>query len=183
MRKYLVLFILLLAAAPLVAQNASGGAMADTVVYRPVAQLDSALARTGLFASMPSGVTIRQSSAIRDAFLSLSKRNRESSLFTGFRIKVYSDSSQNAREESEQVLNNFHEWYPSISVYRSYASPYFRVIAGDFRTRVDAEKALRMIRPSFPAATIIKEKMQYPSLDEGVSYVADTVRVVRPKKK
>lgn len=177
MKKYLTIAILLtLATVRMNAQNTSGASLSDTLVYRQVAQIDSSLARTGLFASLPSNVTVRQSSAIRDAFISLSRRNSGSQLFTGFRIKVYSDSSQEARSESEEVLRNFHEWYPSISVYRSYESPFFKVIAGEFRTRVDAEKALRMIRASFPAATITKEKMQYPALDDGISFVAENVR-------
>ena len=184
MRRFVTILLLCLSAAvPLMAQNASGEPGADSFEYRPAAQVDSTLLRTGLYASMPANVTLRQSSAIRDAFISMSKRNRETAMFTGFRIKLYSDSSQAAREESETVYHNFREWYPGISVYRTYTSPNFKVIAGDFRTRVDAEKALRVIRQSFPAATIIKEKMQYPTLDEGVRFVADTLTVVTPKKK
>ena len=128
------------------------------------AQVDSTLVGTGLYGYMPSNVTVKQSSAIRDSYLSVSQKNADSQTFTGFRIRLYQSSAQSARAESESVLAVFSENFPSIPVDRTYESPYFKVTAGCFRTRVDAEKALRQVRSTYPTASIVKEKMKYPSL-------------------
>lgn len=137
-------------------------AFAGAQVAEP--QTDSTLVGSSLFHYMPSNVSLKQSSAVRDSYQSIVQKNRESMSFTGFRIKVYQSSAQNAREESDNVLAGFNEEFPYIAADRSYDSPYFKVTAGYFRTRVEAEKALRLIRSSFPTASIVKEKMKYPSL-------------------
>lgn len=150
MRRYLSIAILLLPGLILGAQEP---------------QIDSLLAMSGLMASIPSNVAVRQSSSVSEGFSSLVAKNAESESFVGFRIKLFQSSAQSAREESERLVENFSEWYPSIPVYRSFSSPYFKVTVGNFRTRVDAEKTLRLFRSSFPTATIVKEKMKYPYLD------------------
>ena len=173
-RRILVAILLLLVPACIVSAQTES---LDSLIFRPSAQLDSTLARRGLFASMPSNVKVHQGQSIVKAYLDILDRNSGENRFMGFRIKLYSDSSQSARAESEQVMRNFRSWFPTISVYRSFSSPYFKVLAGDFRTRVDAERVLRVIRPSFPTATIVKDRMEFPSLDDDLPSLPDSLNI------
>ena len=136
----------------------------DTILADMSAQIDSLLSQSGLWESLPCNVKVRQSSSILDSFNARVESNKASDLFTGFRIRIYHSGAQEARVESGRSLAEFHNLFPELSVYRSYSNPYFKVSVGDWRTRVDAEKALRAVRVSFPSATIVKEKMRYPVL-------------------
>ena len=141
-------------------------------------EVNSALAGADILNSMPSGVSVRQSQKLREALRAQTARN-ESRLFTGFRIRIYHESSQQAREKSEDVLGAVNAAYPSLGADRTFAEPYFNVTAGYFRTRTDAEKALRALQADYPEATIVKEKFKYPSLTETYRNRIDTVVVVK----
>lgn len=147
----------------------------DTVLYLASAQIDSTLAGSNIFATLPDGVSVHQSPSIRSAMFSHVEKN-SSKQFTGFRIRIFNESIQNARALSASEEERFRTLYPALATYRTYASPYFRVVVGDFRTRVEAEKVLRVIKGDFPEAVIIKEHFKYPSLDGGNMFKADTVR-------
>ena len=76
-------------------------------------------------------------------------------------------------------MDEFSEKYHGIPVYRSYVNPYFKVTAGDFRSKSEAMQLLQKIRQEFPSAFIVKEKsINYPALDKSNAVVADTIRVL-----
>ncbi len=112
---------------------------------------------------MPDNVPIRQSASVRQAFDDQVINNAVKQ-FNGYRIRIYFNSVQSAREESSAALNRFRTLYPEIPSYLTYARPNFRVMVGDYRTRVDAEKALVYIKEDFPSATIVRDKFKYPNL-------------------
>ncbi len=76
---------------------------------------------------------------------------------TGFRLRIFFDNSQNARNVSEQIVFNFSKQYPDIPVYRVYVNPYFKVTVGDFRTKSDAMRFLNQIKAEYPSAFIVRE--------------------------
>jgi hypothetical protein len=43
--------------------------------------------------------------------------------------------------------------------------PHFRLRAGDFRNRVEAEKCLRQIKPRFKEAFVTQDKIFKPRID------------------
>lgn len=116
-----------------------------------------------IFYQMPSGVKVNQSVAVKNAFRSQVARNADR-MFTGFRIRVYHDNSQKARETSEAVLGRIQAAFPGVVAERTYVNPYFNVVMGTFRTRTDAEKVLRTLQAEYPDASIVKEKFKYPTL-------------------
>lgn len=128
------------------------------------AQIDSTLVGSNIFATLPAGVKVHQSPAIRSAMFSHVERNATKQ-FTGFRIRIFNESIQNARGLSSAAEERFSTLYPNIPTYRTYAAPFFKVTVGDFRTRVEAEKALRTIKGDFPEAIIVKERFKYPALE------------------
>lgn len=69
----------------------------------------------------------------------------------GYRILVFDDN--NPRTAAAQAKNRerqIAEFFPQYNTYVSFNSPYWRVKAGDFRTRAEAEDALKEIREAFP---------------------------------
>lgn len=139
------------------------------------AQIDSTLVGSNIFATLPSCVKVRQSPAIRSAMFNHVERNATRQ-FTGFRVRIFNESIQNARAISAATEERFRTIYPGIPTYRTYAAPFFKVTVGDFRTRVEAEKALRSIKGSFPDAIIVKERFKYPALDgAGLSPADSTI--------
>ena len=166
--------------------SAPGGyAFKDSVVYVPVPAMDTLLAGKNIFSLLPSKVKgnladvfVHQSASIRgvmDAhFVSNSARP-----ISGYRVRIFFDNRQSARADSQKVMDEFSEKYHGIPVYRSYVNPYFKVTAGDFRSKSEAMQLLQKIRQEFPSAFIVKEKsINYPALDKSNAVVADTIRVL-----
>jgi len=178
-----VLALVTMVPAMLSAQTAKtlpeGYAAIDTVVYMTIPQVNPALEGADILNIMPLSVKVKQSSSVRNALRSQISQN-SGRQFTGFTIRVYHDNSQSARTVSENVEATLRRGYPSLPVERSYSNPYFNVTIGNFRTRSDAEKALRAMAPEYQDATIMKTKFKYPALDGGAVYRADTLSVMVP---
>ncbi|MDR2937963.1 MAG: SPOR domain-containing protein [Prevotellaceae bacterium] len=82
----------------------------------------------------------------------------------GFRIRIFSDNAGTARNFSQEMVEEFTEQHPEIPVYREYDNPYFKVSAGDFRSKDEALKFFVLIRRSYPRAYIVSEKINFPPL-------------------
>lgn len=71
---------------------------------------------------------------------------------TGYRVQVYDDNNpRTGRHNAEAYNARVAAQFPHLRTYLSFNSPYWRVKAGDFRTRAEAESALAQIRSAFPA--------------------------------
>ena len=124
-------------------------------------QVDSALVGRSIMSVMGSGVTVNQSRAMRSAFDSYVADNAGKKL-SGYRIRVYFDNGQNARNRSEAIARSISAAYPGMGVYRTFESPNFKVSVGDFRTKDEALKVFHSLRVSYPTAIILKETINYP---------------------
>ena len=166
---------------------ASGYELVDSVVYRPVAAVDTTLVGKDVFLLMPSremgakaGVKITQTDMVASAMRRQVADNGERTL-SGYRVRIFFDNKQTARVESEETLKRFESLYHDVAAYRTYANPYFKVTVGDFRTRSEAVRLLERIKGSFPSAFVVKENIEFPVVDKDNAYVVDTVKVLRPK--
>lgn len=69
----------------------------------------------------------------------------------GYRVQVFADNNvRSAKTEARQRERAVGQAFPAYSTYVSYASPYWRLRVGDFRSQYDAEKAAAEIRRAFP---------------------------------
>ena len=157
----------------------------DSLVYRPVSAVDSTLAGRDIFSVMPSraagagaDVNVSQSQAISGALSAHIAANPDRKL-SGYRVRIFFDNGQNARQASQQTLDKFRKGHPGISAYRSCQNPYFKVTVGDFRTRSEALELLERIKSEYPSAFILKENINYPAVDREHAYIVDTVKVLR----
>jgi hypothetical protein len=77
----------------------------------------------------------------------------------GYRIRIFSDNGQGAKEHQMRVRANFLSLHPKISTYNRYEGSFYKVYVGDFRTKRDALKALSNIKRNFPDAFIVDDKI------------------------
>jgi hypothetical protein len=77
----------------------------------------------------------------------------------GYRVQVYSG---NSREEANAIKQRIYNKYPGVNVYISYAQPSFRVKAGDYLQRLEAQKLFARLKNEFPVALIVEEQINIP---------------------
>jgi len=82
---------------------------------------------------------------------------------TGFRVQLYTGAN---RKDAYAVQAKFQEQFPDIRSYVIYSEPNFKVRAGDFRTRIEAEKLQLEAKKYFTGTFIITEKINQPGADE-----------------
>ena len=87
------------------------------------------------------------------------------SSFSGYRIHIFMEIGNEALQHAEQVKRQFQNAFPDIPVYLTYVEPYFRLRAGDFRNRVEAEKCLRRIKPRFKEAFVTADMIYRPKIE------------------
>lgn len=81
----------------------------------------------------------------------------------GYRIQLFFDNDRSALNDARAT---FIAKYPRIDTYTTYNAPNFFLRAGDFRTRLEAEKIKSEIENLFPTSFIVKEKINLPRIDK-----------------
>jgi hypothetical protein len=85
----------------------------------------------------------------------------------GFRIQIFNSSEKNAREVSGKVRAEFISKFPDIVSYVSFDRPgYYKIRAGDYRTRIEGTKYLLMVRKVFPDAYLVPDIINFPDLNK-----------------
>jgi hypothetical protein len=110
-----------------------------------------------------SHIIIKQSTAIKELLHNYVARNHYKTL-PGFRVRIFFDNSQSARQRALEAEANFKTQYPNMPTYYTYQNLYFKVAVGDFRTKSDAMRFLHAIIEKYPGAFIIKDFINYPAL-------------------
>jgi len=83
--------------------------------------------------------------------------NRMQKGIPGYRIRIFSDSKQTARQKADETRGNFMRTFPDINAYMEYQAPNFQILVGDFRTRNEALRNMKKIEKQFPGAFIVSE--------------------------
>lgn len=157
----------------------AGYELVDSLVYVQSQRVETTLKGRNVFAAMPETVSITQSDDIDQAFKKVVRANNDKQV-DGYRIRIFLDNKQDSREMSAKAVEEFNKLYPGYNAYRSFKNPFFKVTVGDFRTKADAQIALKKIVNNFPAAFVVKEKMRYPVIDLDNSIQIDTLHILRP---
>ncbi len=92
----------------------------------------------------------------------------------GYRIQIFFDSGNNSKSRATEVLETFAEKYPKMGAYISFREPYYRIRIGDFRTKMEALGFLERILRYYPNAWIIRDKINFPILEESSYYKLNT---------
>ncbi|MFL0354132.1 SPOR domain-containing protein [Xanthomarina sp. GH4-25] len=101
-------------------------------------------------------VTINQNKDI-DKLLVLKKEINESENTSDrYRIQIYSGN----RSEAEKAQSNFRNMSVDLKSKLVYETPNYKIWVGNFRTRLEADRALVKVKAKFPTAFIFKPKKE-----------------------
>lgn len=81
----------------------------------------------------------------------------------GYRIQLFFDSDKSALNDARA---RFFALYPKIDTYTTYNAPNFFLRAGDFRTKLEAEKIKAEIETMFPTSFVVQETINLPRLEK-----------------
>ena len=70
----------------------------------------------------------------------------------GYRLLIV---NTNKREEAIEAKTKVYTYFPELKSYLAYQTPYFRLKAGNFKTRDEAEKYRKMMTNLFPKGVFI----------------------------
>lgn len=84
------------------------------------------------------------------------------STIDGFRIQIFMESGNDAVELANIAMEEFKEKYPDTPIYLVFGQPYYRLRVGDFRTRLEAEKAFQTLSQDYKKAFITSDRIQLP---------------------
>lgn len=90
--------------------------------------------------------------------------NRKGEGMQGYRIRIFSQSGQTARQNANTTRAEFFNKFPDVETYLDWDPPNFRVYIGDFRTRSEALKMQREINPDYPNSFIVSSQISLPPL-------------------
>jgi hypothetical protein len=79
----------------------------------------------------------------------------------GYRVQIHFGSE---KSKAKDVKSKFLTKYPDVRAYDIFETPYFKVRAGDFRTKLEAYKFLKDIQETFPGAFIVEDNIELPEL-------------------
>lgn len=80
----------------------------------------------------------------------------------GYRVQIYYGSD---RREAFSQQAQFKSSFPKLNTYITYKEPNYYLRVGDYRTRLEAQKFLNELRPSYPTLFIFREKINAPILE------------------
>ena len=117
------------------------------------------------FAQSNGSVNVSQDDRIESLISKQRQLYKIDSSFSGYRIHVFMEIGNEALKNAEEVKKQFEKAFPDIPIYLTYAEPYFRLRAGNFRNRVEAEQCLRRIKPKFKEAFVTADMIYRPKLN------------------
>ena len=80
----------------------------------------------------------------------------------GYRIHVFSQSGQTARQNANNIRVQFMKNFPNMESYLDYNPPNYQVFVGNFRTKNEALKERKKIEKVFPGAFIVSTNIHIP---------------------
>lgn len=108
---------------------------------------------SGLYAQQGT-VTIDQAAAIEQ----LLEFKKDLATVNFYTIQIFSGSSGTARSEALSIKSEAATLFPDWSNYIEYEQPNYKIRVGNFRTRLEADKALVTVKKSFANAFILQPK-------------------------
>ncbi len=101
-------------------------------------------------------MNVKAPDSLRSAMLMHIEKNSTKKVQT-YRLRIFFNNRQSARNESEEIELAFKEKYPDIPVVRVYDNPYWRVSVGDFQSKSSALKMQDVLKKDFPSVFLVQE--------------------------
>lgn len=97
-------------------------------------------------------IRIQQSELIPELIKLKSEMTQNGKLGERYNIQLFNGDNNTASEVIKEFRNNYENW-PSSMVYDT---PNYKVLVGNFRNRLEADRALLKLKSEFPGAFIPK---------------------------
>ncbi len=81
----------------------------------------------------------------------------------GFRVQLFFDQD---RKQVDEARSKMLQLDRSADTYIEYKAPNYNLLLGNFRSRLDAEKARSKLLQEFPEAIIVKDRIYFPEIEE-----------------
>ena len=101
-----------------------------------------------------SSVSITKDAKIDELLTRKSEQNKDDSASKKYKIQIYSGTNTGANTKLNAYNNKFTEWSSKLV----FETPNHKVWVGNFRTRLEADRALVEIKKEFDRAFIFKPK-------------------------
>lgn len=82
----------------------------------------------------------------------------------GYSVLFFSASGNHSGAAAEQANELFQFLYPETPTYLSYDAPYYKLKAGNFRTRLEASAFLARIQSDYPNAFVVRDVLDIKHL-------------------
>jgi hypothetical protein len=109
-------------------------------------------------------IVLHQSEALKNLVNRYTEKRRKDGVLPGYRIRIFSESGNLARQHMYTEKTRFMELYPDWNVYFDSDQVYFKLYIGDFRNQAEAFRALNKISKDFRRAFIAKANINLPKL-------------------
>jgi len=114
---------------------------------------------SGSYSSSNAQVFVNQNPKLLDIIKNHKKLNAENLEIRGWRIRVYMGSGKNARSQANAVKLKVRNWYPDSEPHLVHHSPYFKILVGDFRTRIEAESYRKKLKKDYPNCYVVESEI------------------------
>ena len=88
-------------------------------------------------------------------------QNKKDNSIAGYRVQIYNGNKSETLKKRAEFLSKF----PKVAIYTLYEAPEYKAQAGDFRTRLEAEKFLNIVQQELGSAFVVKTRIKPPHLD------------------
>jgi hypothetical protein len=108
----------------------------------------------------PSGVAVQISQQVNSqvdiALDSIAVRNKNVRYSSGYRIQVYVG---NDRREVDEAKVFIYQNFPELNTYLTFSQPTYKLKAGDFTSKLDAERYYSTIKQRYSMAMMVSERI------------------------
>lgn len=106
--------------------------------------------------SQSGSLVINQDSKINELLEVKKEINKHESDNERYRINIFSGSLSGAEAARNKFRHAYSDWNTSLK----YETPNYKIYAGSFRSRLEADRALARIKKTFPNAFTLKPKKE-----------------------
>ena len=97
-------------------------------------------------------VVVNQDKSITELLNVKKEMNKNDS--NRYKIQIYSGNRKEAESANANFISSFSQWKSVVQ----FETPNYKTWAGNFATRLEADRALKKIKQNFPSAFIFKPK-------------------------
>ena len=117
---------------------------------------DGKVIRDNVYTALKDEIPMNVNKQVDRALDSMSVHNKNIRYSAGYRIQVYVG---NERRELDEAKSYIYQNFPDLNTYVTFSQPTYRLKAGDFTSRMDAERFYNAIRQRYSMAMIVNERI------------------------